>query len=166
MLHPFELFKPVYVPRLLELERYFLVTQTYHRYACPLWEQKTNLLLTDYADSNMAKTHLQALHADPFAAIINLQHPPHKIKLLEMMGEGASYRLFWAVVKSTKELEEKVNRSYKENMKRYIETHTSWHISRDTALRPSIQMVFGELFIIMKHGNNTLRVKFEEVENA
>ena len=167
MLQPFELFQASYIPKLMELEKYYLVSQTYTRYsdhsdAAP----KESLLLTDYADENMAKTHREALHKDKYAAILNLRHPPHREKLIELLGPNSRFHVFWAVVKSVKELEEKINAVYKPGMKSFIEQNTNWRISRETTLHPSVELVFGELFIILKYGNQTIRVKFEDIEIA
>jgi hypothetical protein len=100
MLHPFERFKAIYIPKLLETGRYWLVSQTYNRYIDHLaTEAKASLLLTDYADENMAQTHLKALANDKYAAILWLQHPPHKAKLMELLEETSRFHVFWAVVK-------------------------------------------------------------------
>jgi len=167
MLQPFEHFKALYIPKLLEMEKYFLVSQTYTRYNDPFdTEAKTSLLLTDYADENMAKTHLKALHNDKYASILHLKRPAHKAKLLELLDETSRFHVFWAVVKSVKELEDKINAVYKPRMKNFIEKNTHWRLSRETTLRPSVELVFGELYIILKYGSQTIRVKFEDIESA
>ncbi|HSC36531.1 MAG TPA: hypothetical protein VLD19_01620, partial [Chitinophagaceae bacterium] len=166
-LQPFERFRPVFIPKLVELEKFYLVSQTYTRYkdnseAPP----KRSLLLTDYADEVMAKTHLQALRNDKYAAILNLQRPAHKSKLLELLGEQSAFHVFWAVVKNTRELEEKINAVFKPNMKNFIDRNTNWRISRDTTLRPAIELIFGELYITLTHEKQAIRVKFEDIETA
>jgi hypothetical protein len=167
MLQPFEIFKPLYVDRLAELKKRWLVTQSYGRGHQHFQdERKTNILLSDYDILGGANIHFNAVKHDKYAAIIDLEKPTHKQKLKEMLGPGSKYRLFWAVVKSKKELEERINRRYKENMRRYIELHTNWRIDRDTSIRPSVQVTFGELFIILKYASQTLRIKFEEIEKV
>ena len=44
--------------------------------------------------------------------------------------------------------------------------NTNWRISANEAIRPSLQVIYGELFIVLKRGSQTLRVKFEEIEKA
>ena len=39
-------------------------------------------------------------------------------------------------------------------------------ISYDTTIKPTIQLSFGELFVILKHGSQSIRIKFEEVEQV
>ena len=167
MLQPFEPFKEIYLNKLPELKKRYLVSQTYIRaFDHFADEHKTNLLLTDYGDLPTAKTHLNAVRKDKYGAIIDLEYPGHRQKLIEMMAPDSPYNLFWAVVRSVKELETQIDAKYKEHMRRYIETRTNWQIGRDTTLRPSVQVIFGELFIILKYNREVRKVKFEEIENS
>jgi hypothetical protein len=167
MLQPFEVFRPIFVERLLSLKRPFLVTQTYQRGLDHFSsEEKVCLLLTDYEEQGVAEIHYKAVVTDPFGAIINLQKPAHKTKLLEMLSDHSRYHLYWAVVKSKKQLERLVNEAYKDKMRSYLDKNTNWRIDGNSSIRPNVQLIFGELFIVIKHANQTLRVKFEELEKS
>src|ERR1700712_514709 len=124
MLQPFELFRPHYLPRLIELGRRYLVSQTYHRIknldTDPLTSQ-TNLLFSDYAELGEAKLHVNAVKTDRYAAIIDLKNPAHLKKIQEMLLAGSGYRMFFAVVRSAKELESYVNKNYKDKLKTWFE---------------------------------------------
>lgn len=166
-LQPFETFCLRYLERLITLKKFFLVTQTYHRGRAVGGEQgKTNLLITDYDDKGLACTHYNAIREDRYAAVIDLRHTEHKRVLLAMLEDSSPYRLYWAVVSSTKELEGTVSHSFRDNMRRYILSHTDWRIARDTTIRPQLQLIFGELYLTLKYASQTLRVKFEEIEKA
>jgi hypothetical protein len=167
MLHPFEDFKPSYIPRLLALGRRYLVSQTYCRVKemdSDPFSSRINLLFSDYAEMGEAKLHLNAVKNDRYAAIIDLRRPAHLKKIEEMLSAGSGYRIFFAVVRSAKELENLVNKKYKDKLKAYIDKQTNWQISRDTIVKPGIQLSFGEIFIILRHGNQQIRIKFEEIE--
>jgi hypothetical protein len=166
MLQPFELFKVTYIERLLKLRKHYLVTQSYSRGEKLFDEQKESLLVSDYEEYVLAKTHWDALASDRYRAIIDLEKPEHKGKLMEMLQENSRYRLFWAVVDDTAKLKKFIDLKYADHTKRYIEQNTNWRIGRDLTLRPSLQLIFGEVFIVLKHGRQTLRVKFEEIEKA
>ncbi|HEX5024574.1 MAG TPA: hypothetical protein VFV68_04850, partial [Agriterribacter sp.] len=164
MLQPFEQFKFVYLNKLIQLKKRYLVSQSYKRAKDPFSEEeKIDILLSDYADLGQAKLHLNAVRNDKYHAILDLENDSHLEKLHEMMREGSKYRLFWAVVSSANDLENAVNAEYKDNMRRYIERNTNWRIDRDTTLHPSLQISFGELFIVLKYGSQTIRVKFEDI---
>ncbi len=167
MLQPFEEFKPGYLSRLIQLGRRYLVSQTYHRVgemeadpAC----SRVNLLFSDYMELGEAKLHVNAVKKDRYAAIIDLENPAHLKKMQEMLMGGSRYRLFFAVVRSAKELENLVNRKYKDKLRMYVEKQTDWRISHDAIVKPMIQLSFGELFVILKHRNQHIRIKFEEIE--
>lgn len=168
MLQPFERFKPAYLPRLMELGRRYLVSQTYHRLkesTGDIPDSTVPLLLSDYVELGEARLHLNAVKYDRYAAIIDLQRPDHVEKIGEMLGTGSGYRLFFAVVRSAKELENLINRKYKDNLKRWVEKQTNWRISSNAVVKPTIQLSFGELFIILRHANQYIRIKFEEIEH-
>jgi hypothetical protein len=167
MLQPFEEFKPVYLSRLMKLGRRYLVSQTYYR----VREMETdppcsrvNLLFSDYMELGEAKLHVNAVKKDRYAAIIDLENPVHLKKMQEMLAAGSGYRMFFAVVRSAKELENLVNRKYKDKLRHYVDKQTDWRISHDAIVKPMIQLSFGELFVILKHRNQHIRIKFEEIE--
>jgi len=167
MLQPFEDFKPTYISRLLKLDRRWLVSQTYRRVQEENRDPadiRINLLFSDYVELGEAKLHVNAVKKDPYAAIIDLKNPAHLTKIQEMLMAGSRYRIYFAVVRSAKELENLVNKKYKDKLKQYVEKQTNWRISRDAIVKPTIQLSFGELYIILKHGSQHIRIKFEDIE--
>ncbi len=165
MLQPFERFKLIHLAKLQDLKHRYLVSQSYQRAFDHLEEaDKVDVLLTDYKDHGLAKTHFNAVKHDKYGAVLDLENEKHLSKLKEMMGQHSTYRLFWAVVKSAKDLEHTINKVYKEQMRAYINVKTNWQPKGGSMLYPTIQLTFGELFIILKHGSQTLRIKFEEIE--
>ncbi len=168
-LQPFEEFKPGYISRLLQMGRRYLVSQSYWRASAQdpvTFNVRISLLFSDYVEAGEARLHFNAVKKDRYAAIIDLQKPAHLNKIREMLQEGSGYRIFFAVVRSAKDLENQINRQYREKLKQYVEKQTNWRISRDAIVKPAIQLSFGELFIILKHGNQHIRIKFDEIEKA
>ena len=166
MLQPFYIFRPEFVERLIKLNKIYLVSQTYKRGISLQTQDKICLILTDYDDIGLAKTHLNAIKHDKYAAIIQLNKPEHKQKLLEMLGPGSKYKVFSCLIKSAEELSLRITKQYKGHMRRYIENRTNWHVGRDTALRPKLCFIFGEIYVVLKWSNRTLKVKFEDIENS
>jgi len=167
LLQPFEDFKPAYLARLTQLGRRYIVSQTYCRSRDLDSDGSSSLislLFSDYAERGEAKLHLNAVKTDCYAAIIDLCNPVHLKKIQDMLLPGSGYRIFFAVVRSAKELENLINKKYKDKIKAYIDQQTNWRISRDTVVKPTVQLSFGELYIILKHGSQQIRIKFEEIE--
>ena len=166
MFQPFELFKIEYINRLIRMDKIFLVSQSYDKAYDHFEETKTDILLTDYDQLGLAQIHYSAVKHDKYASIIDLTNQKHKTKILEMMNPDFGYRLFWAIVKSIDAVKKRMDLKYKDNIRRYIMKHTTWRIDVSEAIRPSLQVIYGELFIILKRGSQTLRVKFEDIEKA
>lgn len=166
MFQPFELFRYEYIDRLIRMDKKYLVSQTYEKAFDHFEEIKTDILLTDYDQPGLAQIHLSAVKKDKYASIIDLTNAKHKEKIVEMLHPESGYRLFWAIVKSVAEVKKRMDLKYKDNIRRYVMKHTTWRIDANEAIRPSLQVIYGELFIILKRGSQTLRVKFDEIEKA
>ena len=128
------------------------------------FSSRINLLFSDYAELGEAKLHVNAVKKDRYAAIIDLRLPAHLGRIGDMLQAGSGYQIFFAVIKSAKELENQINKDYKDKLRQYVEKQTNWRISHDTIVKPSIQLSFGELYIILKHGSQQIRIKFEDIE--
>ena len=167
MFQPFLEFKEEYIQRLVSLNKKFLVSQTYNRYLDHFTEkQQTGILLTDYDNLGLASMHLKAIRADRYAAIIHLQNEKHRCKLQEMLKAGSLYKVFWSVVNNVNELERRLDGRYSKNIARYIGKNTSWHVGRDENIVVSYQVTYGELYAVINRKNQSMRVKFEEIEKA
>lgn len=148
------------------MDKKYLVSQTYDKAFDHFEETKTDILLTDYDQLGLAQIHYSAVKNDKYASIIDLTNPKHKAKILEMLHPDSGYRLYWAIVKSIDEVKKRMDLKYKNNIRRYIMKQTTWRIDASEVIRPSLQVIYGELFIILKRGNQTLRVKFDDIEKA
>lgn len=157
MLQPFEILKSSYVHRLESMNKNIFVVQGYHR--C----REHAVIVSVYDDIGLAKTHFNAVKEDEDAEIIDIRNAEEKSHLLEMIN-GTACIVYWAVVRDATALERTVNANFKENMRKYIASHTNWHVSAAATLRPSIQLIFGELYINLKYRNELIRIKFEEIE--
>lgn len=166
MFQPFETFKCEYINRLIKMDKKYLVSQTYHKAFNHFEETRTGILLNDYDDLGLAQIHYSAVKHDKYASIIDLTKPKHRTKVIEMLHSESGYCLFWAVVKSMDDIKKRLDLKYKDNIRRYISKHTTWRMDVNAAIRPSLQVIYGELFIILKRGSQTLRVKFEDIEKA
>ena len=166
MFQPFETFKREYINRLVKMDKKYVVSQTYNRASNHFEETRIDILLSDYDDLGLAQIHCSAVRHDKFASIIDLTNPKHQAKIIDMLNHDSGYRLFWAIVKSVDDIRKRIDLKYKDHIRRYIMKQTTWRIGASEAIRPSAQVIFGELFIILKRGSQTLRVKFEDIEKA
>jgi hypothetical protein len=166
MFQPFELFKPEYINRLIRMNKIYLVSQTYTKAFDHFEETQTDILLTDYDQLGLAQIHYSAVKHDKYASIIDLSKPAHTLKIREMLKAESEYRLYWAMVKSIDEVKKRMDLKYKDNIRRYIMKNTTWRIDANEGIRPSLQVIYGELFIILKRGSQSLRIRFDDIEKA
>lgn len=166
MFQPFELFKIEYINRLTRMDKKYLVSQSYEKAFDHFEETKTDILMTDYDQLGLAQIHYSAVKHDKYASIIDLTNPKHKNKIIEMLQPDSGYRIYWAVVKSMDEIKKRMDLKYKDNIRSYLMKQTTWRIDASDHIRASLQVIYGELFIILKRGNQTLRVKFDDIEKA
>lgn len=167
MLQPFELLKLTYIDRLIQMKIFYLVSQSYRRAIDHFTEtQKCDILVTDYEDIGLAKIHVNAVSHDKYAAIIDLKNGIHLNKLRSMLDPASNYTMYWSVVKDARRIEQRLDYRYKDHIRRYISKNTNWRVGADQKIRPSFQIIFGELFTVLKYANQTLRIKFEEIEKA
>lgn len=166
MLQPFEPFRAEFIDRLRRLNKKFLVSQTYAPGA-DMATDKIPLLLSDYEQLSRAKTHCEAVKPnDRFAAIIHMDIAEHVHKLREMLSPGSAYHLYFAAIRSRTQLERQLDRDYRTHIRRWIDEHTTWRIKKDAVITPALQLIFGVLYIELKHAGQTVRIKFEELEKA
>lgn len=167
MFQPFELFKPLYLKRLINLKKIYVVTQSYPAGLNNLKEvKKTGILLTDYDDIGLANIHKTAVKNDQYASVIHLTNPVHAKKLQEMLEADSPYVLYWSVVKDVENIKKRIDVKYKDHIRRYIEKNTTWRMCGEETIRPQLSVIFGELFIFLKRGAQELRVKFEVIEKS
>ena len=167
MLQPFEILTPQFVARLIPLKKVYLVAQSYKRGLDHFADKpKLGVLVTDYDDVGLARIHLSAIKGDQFACVINLTNATHFAKIKEMLDERSPYIIYWAIVKDLDALKKMMGLKYTDNMRRYIAAKTTWRIGADESIRPQLQVIFGELFVILKRSSQEIRVKFEEIENT
>lgn len=166
MFQPFERFKSEYINGLIKLNKIYLVSQTYNQGFDHFQEAKIDLLFTDYDQKGLAEIHYSAVKNDKYASLIDLTNSKHKEKIKEMLDAESKYRVYWAIVKDLNEIKKRVDLKYKSNIKRWITANTEWRIGADEVIRPALQVVFGELFITLKRGSQSRRIKFDEIEKA
>ena len=165
MFNPFVRFIPELVDAFLEHGERYLVSQTFRPGINLFTGERNVLMFSQYSDLGFAQIHLNAVKADPYAAIIDLHKEKHKTRVIEMLQPGSHYLVFSNLVRDAQAVEQVADKQYAHKLRRYIDLHTTWRISMNPGLRPKMQLIFGELFIVLRFGSQQLRVKFEDIEN-
>lgn len=165
MFNPFVRFMPELIDAFLLRGPIYLVSQTFRAANDIFTEDKQVLMFCQYSDLGFAQIHLQVVRADGYAAIINLEKEKHLTKVREMLEPGSPYIIFSNMMEDQESLEAVLNKNFAAKLRRYIERHTTWRIGMNISMRPKIQLIFGELFVVVKFQSQQLRVKFADIEN-
>lgn len=161
MVQPFELLREQDIEKLIEYKKFYLVSQTYHRAEKG---EKINLLVQGYTDRGLATGHLNVIRDDPYAAVIDLTKAKHKDTLLGMIKPESKYQVFWATVEEREPLETRLLKKFRRSIMYYINTKTNWRPKGKETVNTQLEVIFGELFIIMKYNDHKREIKFEELE--
>jgi len=143
----------------------WLVSQTLKlNISDPVLLSKTLILITHYEDKGLATVHHKAVVEDKYASVIDLEREIHRKQIDSILSQDSKYILFSALIRNRERVEKQATEMYKEKYWRFIQQHSQSGISPTKSLRPSLQLIFGELFVVLKYGSETLRTKLSEIE--
>lgn len=165
MFNPFVKFEEKFIPAFRKVKKRYLVSQQFTRHEAQDKKDKNFLMLTHYDDKGLATIHFNALSADKFAAIIDLENDAHREKLLTMLHPGSKYMIYSSLTIDPKEVKSLSDKIYKEKIQKYIEKKTNWRIGREQTIKPKLEITFGELYVALKYGSQVIRVRLAELEN-
>ena len=168
MFQPFDFMKLQYLQRFKVAGKRYLVSQTYERGRNEiLAEGKEPILMSHYDDKGLAEIHYKAIpQTDRYRFILDLENETHRKKIEEMMLPESKYVVYAKLIAYKPDAMEKVMKDkYYDNMSRYITTSTKWNLGRNK-FATNLEVIFGELFIIIKLHNEKVRVPFAEIEKS
>lgn len=143
----------------------WLVSQTLQlNISDPVLLSKILILITHYDDKGMASVHHKAVLEDKYASVIDLEREVHRKQLDSILSHDSKYILFSALIRNREKVEKQATEMYKEKYWRFVQQHSRSGLSPTKSLRPSLQLIFGELFVVLKYGAETLRTKLSDIE--
>ena len=143
----------------------WLVSQTLKlNISDPVLLSKTLILITHYEDKGLATVHHKAVLEDKYASVIDLERETHRKQIDSILSQDSKYILFSSLIRNRERVEKQATEMYKEKYWRFIQQHSQSGVSPTKSLRPSLQLIFGELFVVLKYGSETLRTKLSEIE--
>lgn len=162
---PFEKLSPQLIAAFRSKGKRWLVSQSLQlTVSDPLLLSKVMLLMTHYDDKGLAFVHLKAVADDRYASVIDLEREVHRKQIDNILWPDSKYIVFSALIRNRDRVEKQATELYKEKYWRFIQQHSKAGISPTKNLRPSLQLIFGELFVVLKYGAETLRTRLSEIE--
>lgn len=164
---PYPLLEELYLPEFLKKGKRYFVTQTYVRGQKRYFDkEKVPIVFTLYGSLVDANVHLDAVRKDKYASVIDLEKPAHMEKVKRMLLQDSKYDVYISMVWKNEETAVYLKKHYSSNVMRYIAQKVGWTVPRNEEVTFSLKIIFGEPFMEIKWRNNTLQVRFEEIENA
>ncbi len=165
MFNPFVPFHAKMIDGLLEMNRRYLVSQLHHPGFDVFGEDdRQPILVTDYDDIGLAKIHFNAL-TDQYRAILDLQNAKHRATLEAMLEPASKYHLYASFIDNMKKTEKRLNDKYSKAIRNYIANHTNWRIAADKTVTPKLQLIFGDLFVILKYSGQEVRFRLTDLDH-
>lgn len=164
MFNPFVKFEGKFIDAFRKVKKRYLVSQTFTRIDDKVNQGKTYLMLTHYDDKGLATIHFNALSIDKFSSIIDLENDIHREKLITMLTPQSKYIIYSSLTIDPKKVKNLSDKIYKEKVQKFIEKKTNWRISREQTIKPKLEITFGELYVALKYGTQTIRIRLEELE--
>ena len=162
---PFEKLTHALIAAFRKKGKRWLVSQTLEvNMPDPSLLSKILILTTHYDDKGMAFVHHKAVVEDKFASVIDLEKEIHRKQLDNILSQDSKYIVFSSLIRNRERVEKQATEMYKEKYWRYIQEHSRAGISPTKSMRPSLQLIFGELFVVLKYGAETLRTKLADIE--
>ena len=127
-------------------------------------EAKIFLLLSHYDDAGMASVHLKAVIDDKYASLIDLEKDIHRKQLEKILARDSAYVVYSSLIRNKEQVEKMAADLYREKYWQFIRQHARSGINPNKSIRPSIQLIFGEIFIVLKYGSETMRTKLADIE--
>lgn len=164
--NPFERLTPTLIAAFQRKGKRWLISQTLPLSAehQPPGEEKIFLLATHYADQSMATVHLKAVTGDRYAALIDLERPAHQQQIEKILRPHSPYIVFSSLIRSKAKVEKAASDLYRDKYWKFIQQNCRSGINPSKHVKPSMQLIFGEIFIILKYGSETLRTKLSDIE--
>ncbi len=164
MFNPFIKFEERFIAQFRKIGHRYLVSQSFSRDNDLLQKPETvSLLFSNYNDKGLAQIHYNAMREDKYAAIIDLELEKHRDKIVAMVKDDR-YSMYSNTVTDVKAIKAAVDRMFAGKIRHYVQHKTNWRIGGSKTLQTTLEVTFGELFLVLKYGRETIRVTLREIE--
>ena len=163
MFNPFSHFDPRYLPEFKKKGIRAFVMQLYERGRNMLEDNpRPAYLLSHFDRLDIANQHFDALKHD-------------STRQLFMLGDSAQYNELQNRLRSTdavyytrliiKDANQKAQKILDKKIHAYIDYKTSWRPSRYDEVSFELDVIFGQIYVLLKFKGRDVKIKLEELEN-
>jgi hypothetical protein len=164
MFNPLASFELRFLPLFKQKGVKAFVKQTYERGRNMLEENpRPAYLLIHFADEKIAMEHFEAIKSDPDRYIYYIDKKQDWEELVKMV-RNTSEHCFYSLL-MVKNVNERARAVLDKKIRRFINYKTNWNPSRYDHVFFSLDIIFGEIYVQLSHGNKLEKLKLDEFEN-
>lgn len=165
MFNPFGEFLPQYLQGFRQKGIQAFVKQSYKRGIIQIGEnQKEAFLLTHYDNLANALQHFDALKHDTERKVYNISIENDFKELKELINNKEGIKVFTRLTIS--QVNQKAQKMLDKRLRAYIDFKTDFRPSSYTEVEFYIEVIFGEIYALLKYRSKEIKVKLEEIEKA
>jgi hypothetical protein len=165
MFNPFPPYEIKYLAAFKQKGVKAFVMQTYDRGRNLLDEDPAPaFLLTHYENIDQAEDHMDAIGHDAGRRLFRMENADD-VKELQRLGQpGARERVYMRFkIPNAEQVARKV---LDKKLHAYIDFKLGWKIPGHDLVKFSLDFIFGEIYVELKHGSKYHKVKIEEIETT
>jgi hypothetical protein len=164
MFNPFAAFEPRFLSGFRQRGVKAFVQQTYERGRNLLEEDpRPAYLLIHFNNEKKAREHFEAIKTDPGRQLFITDDLDDYRKLQTLLNDPAAGR-FYTMLK-IKDAELKAQKFLDKRIRSYIDFKTNWRPARYESVHFSLDFIFGEIYVQLKCGARSVKMRIEELEN-
>lgn len=126
-------------------------------------KDKKYVLVSHYADKGKALEHYSRVEAQEVAQVIDLENEEEREKLESMLNINSEFVLY-SVLATNPEAVKRTLDNLKYKIMKYIDDKPKWRIGAQHTLTPELEMIFGELQVVMKYSGQAIKVPLKVIE--
>lgn len=127
-------------------------------------EQAMALLLSHYHDAKQADDHYGVIAPDPHRRLLLMHHAEDYAELLALGGPEKGIPVFLPF--KIPDAEQKARKVLDKKLRAYIHYKLHWRVPGQHTLQFSLDVIFGEIYAVLRHGGLTHTVKLDDIENT
>lgn len=122
------------------------------------------LLLTPYADPKQAEDHFGVIAPDVNRRLLLPDREADASALLAMGGPEPVNPVFLPF--KVADAEQRARKALDKKLRAYILYRLQWRVSGQHTIQFSLDVIFGEIYAVLRHGGLTHTVKLDDIENT
>lgn len=163
MFNPFVAFDPRFLPCFKQKGVKAFVQQTYDRGRNMLEQDpQPAFLLVHYNEIDKAREHFEMIKTTTGQRLYLVDNPTHWQELEALLNKPSGNRFY--TILTIEDVNQKAKKYLDKKIRYYINFRTNWRPSRGEQIAFSLDIIFGEIYVLLKYGPHQVKMPIDEFE--